>query len=107
MMCGQVYKFSSLNNDFCKWLQSGKEIVTVYKLPFLSRNKERKEKGSNATKDSFQSSPWDLKRLLKEWQQRTLIKMFMSFNLESNVKVTRWGFSETIPPKFEHKLRRH
>ena len=52
---------------------------------FLGRNKERKEKEKNLTKDSFQSGPCDLKRLLKEWQQRTLIKMFMSFNLGSNV----------------------
>ena len=41
------------------------------------------------------------------WFSIVLIERSNLYEAATSIKVAQWGFSQSIPPKFEHKLRRH
>ena len=41
------------------------------------------------------------------WFSIVLIERSNLYEAATSIKVAQWGFSQSIPPKFERKLRRH
>ena len=41
------------------------------------------------------------------WFSIVLIERSNLYEAATSIKVAQWNFSQSIPPKFEHKLRRY